>query len=169
MKKLRRAILLLFVAGLLLAPVAWWFWPHLRSEYAMRVISGVDETDTFRTKTIVSVNTFDDEVSSEFIKERYNRAARILFEKSKKTRTYKSTDPESWGHVVTVLANRTGYVYVSAGSGNDSETFSVGQVAGNFDDSEMALLPDWNAPRGLFRCDWSQSAEQATAQNPDNR
>ena len=159
MKTLKRIAILLVVAAIVLSPLLWWFWPHLKSEYAMLALGRFNESWPIQTKTIVTVNTFRDEVPSGFIKTRYNRAAKILSEKSTQTRTYRSTNPESWGHVITVLTNEGGYVYVSAGSGNDSETFSIGQVAGKFDDSEMELLPDWKVPHGLLRCDWNQSAE----------
>ena len=121
----------------------------------------LDASSNFRTRTIVTINTFGDDVTSEFIKEHYNRAAKILSEKSEKTKTYKSTNPESWGRVITVLPNRTGHVFVTAGSGNDSETFSTGCIAGKFDDAEMRLLPDWKVPHGFLRCDWNHRAEQA--------
>lgn len=167
MKTFKRVAALLFVAAIFFYPFVWWFWFHLNSEYGIMALGRVDESRTIQTKTIVTVDTFGNKVSSEFIKTRYNRAAKILSEKSTKTKSYISTDPESWGHVITVLANGSGYVYVSAGSGNDSETFSIGLVTGKFDDSEMKLLPDWKIPHGFLRCDWNkQRAEQGVGRQP---
>ena len=166
MKKLKHVAILLFIAAVLLSPLAWWFWPHLKFEYAMMALSRFDESRTVHTKTIVTVNTFRDEVSSEFIKARYDRAAKLLKDTSTETKAYRSTDSDSWDHVITVLSTGTGYAYVSAGSGNDSETLSIGHVAGKFDNSKMELLTDWKIPHGLLRCDWSKNAEQDAAGNP---
>ena len=106
MKKLKHVAILLFIAAVLISPLAWWFWPHLKSEYAMMVLSRFDESRTIYTKTIVTVNTFRDEVSSEFIKDRYHRAAKLLKDKSTETKTYRSTDPDSVSYTHLTLPTK---------------------------------------------------------------
>jgi len=120
----------------------------------MLSIKSHDEKRTIMTEAVVSINTYRDEVSSSFIKNRYNRAARMLSDKSPNTRTYRSTDPRSWGRVQTILQYETGYISVTVGSGNDSESFSISYISGDFDDSDTELLSSYQMPDGILRCDW---------------
>ena len=167
MKKFIRVGLILLLAAVIASPVIWWYWPYLRVESAMLSIRSHNENHTITTQTVVSINTYRDEVSSSFIKNRYNRAARMLSEKSSNTKTYRSTDPQSWGRIETILQYETGYISITAGCGNDSESFSISFISGEFDESDTELLSSYQMPSGILRCDWQKiPAEQDAAGNP---
>jgi len=170
MNKTKRVFVVLFAVGIFSSPIIWWFWPNLKAEYAMLVLRSVDESSSISTRSVIWINTYRDEASSDFIKSYYNKAASVLARKSLNAKTYQSTKPESWGHVQTILENETGYIAVSAGGGNDSESFSISYISGNFDDSEKKFLASYLMPKGILRCDWNEpQVEQVGAGQPVKR
>ncbi|MGJ8696439.1 MAG: hypothetical protein ACSHYF_08975 [Verrucomicrobiaceae bacterium] len=156
-KVIRVGLIILGTCVLIISPfLLWLFMPNIEAEFALLRLRSVDESTRITTKSSSSINTFNDGVSSDFIKRYYNRAAEILSDKSPKTQTYKSTDPNNWGDVITVLQNESGYIAVSAGVGNDSDSLGISYIPGTFDTSNMELLSDYHAPKGLLRVDWPE-------------
>jgi hypothetical protein len=122
----------------------------------VRAIKKLNAEETVPRAFHFQVNTFAHEVSSETIKDYYNRAAVLLAAKSPNVKTYKWEGEAGGSGVSTILQYADWYVEVTASSGNDSDTVCIQAVPGSFQRPNAFLLPNTDLPHGLLRCDWNR-------------
>ena len=125
----------------------------MQIQNGVRAIKLFDESAPVTRSITFAANTFSNEVSSQFIKDEYNKAARFLATKSPKVETYLWHDEEGWERVGTILQTPSGYVMVGAACSNDNDAVFIVIEPGKFTQKDARKLPTHELPR-ILRCDW---------------
>jgi hypothetical protein len=140
--------------------LGWVFWPtvqgHLEIERGIQAIRRIKGASSIMAEQRYGADTFTNEISSQTIKDFYNRAAQELHLKDPHAKTYRWLDRLGWDRVSTVSSSAAGRIEVRAACSNDNDSIDILFTSRPFDHPDAVLLPHYQLPPGILRCDWSR-------------
>jgi hypothetical protein len=151
-------IALLVMHCVIMSVSVWFCWPMISGR--LEIHQGTQAIKQFNVTTAISVetdfhaNTYTNQLSSQTIKELYNRAAKVLSDKSTKTESFSWEDIQGWPRVSTVLQTVSGYVEVCGSCNNDNDSITILFRPGTFARKGAKKLSTYEMPKGTLRCDW---------------
>ena len=155
----KRIIIVLVVAGLLIAGVVWLRGSYLAARWVIAVDLTAEGLDGPALKGSefggITVNTSAHRVSSSDIAGLYEAGCRRLdrIRGDLSMETYEWDDAAGWPRLATVVQGPNVYIVVRIGMSNDNDWFACRYGNGAFDVTGKTRLSDWAIPPGTLRQD----------------
>lgn len=139
------------VLGLFGLVALWLVWPSIKFGFALRQLEGDGSSGKDWT---ISLNTFDDEITSSAVAELYLKGSRHLSELGPNVEAYTFEDVMGYQGCITVSRYSGSYEYVRVFGANDNDSISVGRASGTFPPERFSIVKKIatnHLPKGIIR------------------